>query len=218
MVKSENIVEYPELGMVRYARNRRARNLAIRIGRNGAVRVTVPGYLSLKRAESFVFSKKGWIVEKIREQKKQSDAALAIREGQEILVRGKSFTVNLKSEKDTLEEAIWRILQKEARDYLPDRVEELARVHGLEYSGVKIRRMKSRWGSCTAKNGINLNSWLLMLPDQLSDYVILHELAHTRFHDHGPRFWAYLDRLTGGDSKRLRKELREQQIMSINAK
>jgi predicted metal-dependent hydrolase len=135
-----------------------------------------------------------------------------------LLVRGKQHTVRLKGDQDNLEEAIWRILLKEGRDYLPLRVRELALEHGLSFSGVKVRRMKSRWGSCTPKNGINLNSWLLMLPDHLSDYVILHELAHTRHRDHGPRFWAYLDVLTGGRSKQLRKALREHPIMSINTK
>ena len=58
----------------------------------------------------------------------------------------------------------------------------------------------------------------MMLPDYLSDYVILHELAHTRHRDQGPGFWGFLDSLTGGNSKQLRKELRAQQIMSINTK
>lgn len=218
MINTENIVQYGELGEVRYVRNRRAKNLAIRIGRNGTVRVTVPGYTSLKRAEAFVFSKGGWIVEKIREQKKQSNGALVIRDGDKLLVRGRQIPLLLKGEQDSIEEAIWRILRKEAGDYLPGRVEELARVYGLDYSHVKVRRMKSRWGSCTSKNGINLNSWLVMLPDHLSDYVILHELAHTRHRDHGPGFWHYLDSLTGGRSKSLRKELRNQQIMSIDTK
>ncbi len=218
MVKTENIVHYVDLGEVRYVRNRRAKNLAIRIGRNGDVRVTVPGYVSMKRAETFVFSKGGWIVQKITEQRKHSDSALDIREGGVLEVRGKQFTVDLKGEKDTLEEAIWRILLKEASAYLPQRVKELAQENDLSFSGVKVRRMKSRWGSCTAKNGINLNSWLVLLPDHLSDYVILHELAHTRHRDHSPRFWTYLDRLTGGHSKLLRKELRAHQIMLINSK
>ena len=86
----------------------------------GAVRVTVPGYLSMKRAESFVFSKGGWIVEKIREQQKQFEGALEIREGEELRVRGRQITVRLRSEQDTVEEAIWRILHKEA-SYLPAR-------------------------------------------------------------------------------------------------
>ena len=218
MINTENIVQYDELGKVRYVRNRRAKNLAIRISRNGEVRVTVPGYVSLKRAEAFVFSKGGWIVEKIREQKKQSNGALVIRDGDKLIVRDREIPVLLKGESDSIEEAIWRILLNEARDYLPGRVEELAREYGLDYSHVKIRRMKSRWGSCTPKNGINLNSWLVMLPDYLSDYVILHELAHTRHRDHGQGFWHYLDSLTGGKSKPLRKELRDQQIMSIDTK
>jgi predicted metal-dependent hydrolase len=118
---------------------------------------------------------------------------------------------------DGTEEAIWRILQVEALAYLPGRVEALAQKHGFRISGVKIRRMKTRWGSCSAKNGINLNSWLVMLPDHLSDYVILHELVHTGYKDHSAGFWESLDMLTGGHSKRLRKELRRQQIMSVDA-
>ncbi len=218
MINKENIVQYDDLGEVRYVRNRRAKNLAIRIGRNGAVRVTVPGYLSMKRAEAFVFARGGWIVEKIREQRKQSKGALVIRDGDKLVVRGRQIPVLLKGDQDSIEEAIWRILLKEAGDYLPGRVEELAGEYGLDYSQVKVRRMKTRWGSCTPKNGINLNSWLVMLPDHLSDYVILHELAHTRHRDHGPGFWHYLDSLTGGRSKPLRKELRDQQIMSVDSK
>jgi len=215
---AENIVYYTDVGEIRYVRNRRAKNLAIRIGRNGDVRVTVPGYVSIKKAEAFVFSKRTWIIQKIHEQKEQAAAAIVIREGDELEVRGKKISVVLKGEGDTVEEALWRILHKEAAVILPGRVEELARVHGLSYSGVKVRRMKSRWGSCTAKNGINLNTWLVMLPAHLSDYVILHELAHTRHRDHSSRFWDYLDRLSGGMSKQLRKELRAQQIMLIDTK
>lgn len=215
---AENIVYYTDVGEIRYVRNRRAKNLAIRIGRNGDVRVTVPGYVSIKKAEAFVFSKRTWIMQKIREQKEQARAAITIREGDELEVRGKKITVKLKGEGDSVEEALWRILHKEAAAILPGRVEELARVHGLSYSGVKVRRMKSRWGSCTARNGINLNTWLVMLPAHLSDYVILHELAHTRHRDHSSRFWDYLDRLTGGMSRQLRKELRAQQIMLIDTK
>jgi len=218
MINTENIVQYSDVGEIRYVRNRRARNIAIRIGRKGDVRVTVPGYVSIKKAESFVFSKRGWILQKIREQEEHADAAIAIRDGDELEVRGKKITVRLKGDQDTVEEAIWRILHKEAVVILPGRVEALALEHGLSFSGVKVRRMKSRWGSCNAKNGINLNSWLVMLPGHLSDYVILHELAHTRHHDHSARFWELLDRLTGGRSKQLRKELRTQQIMLIDTK
>ena len=66
------------------------------------------------------------------------------------------------------------------------------------------------------KNSITLNSWLMMLPDYISDYVILHELVHIRHRDHSKKFWEALDLVTGGSSKMLRKELRGQRIMLIN--
>ena len=216
MNKAENIVEYRDLGKIRYVRNRRARNLAIRIRPDGEIRVTIPGYLSQKRAEAFVHSKKHWILGKIHQQKMDEGSGLSIKEGDALDVRGKKIQVRLKNEQDTLEESLWRILHREAAAYLPGRVRELALEHGLHYSGVKVRRMKSRWGSCTARDGINLNTWLMMIPEHLSDYVILHELAHTRHRDHSPAFWAFLDRLTEGRSKALRKELRRQKIMLIN--
>jgi predicted metal-dependent hydrolase len=112
-----------------------------------------------------------------------------------------------------MEAAIWRTIQIEARQYLPDRVRELSEKFGFKITGLKIRKMRGRWGSCTARKSINLNSWLVMLPEQLSDYVILHELVHTRFPDHSPKFWDELDRVTGGQSKKLRRELRSFQIM-----
>jgi predicted metal-dependent hydrolase len=75
--------------------------------------------------------------------------------------------------------------------------------------------MKSRWGSCTAKNSINLNSWLMMLPEHLSDYIILHELVHTRHRNHSQDFWNTLDQHLQGRSRELRKELRRYRIMGL---
>jgi predicted metal-dependent hydrolase len=214
--KAENIKQYPDLGTIRFVQNRRAKNLAIRINQQGEVRVTVPRYISMKRAEGFVWSKKAWITGKLDELRKRSVSFIALREGDVLDVRGRSIPIELKNGDGSLEEAIWRILLQEAREYLPGRAEALAKLHGFSISGVKVRRMKTRWGSCTPKNSINLNSWLMMLPDYLSDYVILHELVHTRHRDHSSGFWEYLDRLTAGRSKELRKELRGKQIMSIN--
>jgi predicted metal-dependent hydrolase len=102
---------------------------------------------------------------------------------------------------------------REAREYLPGRVAKLSEMHGYRISGLKIRKMKTRWGSCTSRKSINLNSWLMMVPEPLRDYVILHELAHTRFPNHGSQFWKELDRTTGGLSDMYRKELRKQKIM-----
>jgi predicted metal-dependent hydrolase len=67
MNKTENIQYYPSVGKVRYVRNRRAKNLSIRINQQGEVRVTVPGFVGFKRAETFLLSKRHWIVAKRKE-------------------------------------------------------------------------------------------------------------------------------------------------------
>ena len=72
--------------------------------------------------------------------------------------------------------------------------------------------MKTRWGSCTAKNNINLNMLMTYLPKKIQDYVILHELLHTRIKDHGKGFWLELDRLTG-NAKGIQKKLKEKYIL-----
>ena len=216
MNKTENIVNYREIGNVRYVYNRRARNLSLRINQQGEIRVTIPRYVSQKRAEAFLMSKKRWIMVKLSEINHWIDSGPVVREGDQLNVRGKDFPMVLQRGEKSVEDAIWRILLKEGKSYLPSRVEELALAHNFEVTGVKVRKMKTRWGSCTIKNGINLNSWLMMLPETLIDYVILHELTHTRHRDHSRTFWEALDQVTGGASKKLRKELRAQRIMLIN--
>lgn len=194
----------------------RARNLAIRISREGDVRVTVPLGLGHRRAEGFVMSRKGWILRKLGEIREQSGMAVTVREGDMLFIRGNPVQVKLNGNGEDLQTGLWRILREHALDYLPSRVNELAAAHGFSYNGLKIRKMTSRWGSCTSRNSINLNSWLVMLPDHLSDYVILHELAHTVHKNHSPRFWKLLDDCTGGRSIAWRKELHRHRIMSIH--
>jgi predicted metal-dependent hydrolase len=82
-------------------------------------------------------------------------------------------------------EATWRV---EAMKYLPARLRELSMEHGFQYNRVFIRNNRSRWGSCSAGNNINLNLHLMRLPDELIDYVLMHELVHTRHNFFGPRW------------------------------
>jgi predicted metal-dependent hydrolase len=214
--KSENIVDYPGFGAVRYVKNPRARNLSVRINQRGEIRVTVPRYASFSRAEAFVRSREGWIRKQQQRMRQRQASFSRMEEGSMLDLKGKRIPLHRKNGKEDLEDALWRILLEEARAYLPGRVEALAHEHGLFYSGLKVRRMRSRWGSCTANNSINLNTWLMIIPEHLSDYVILHELAHTRHKDHSSRFWNTLDELTGGKAMSLRRELRAYQIMGIN--
>ncbi|MGW8315127.1 MAG: M48 family metallopeptidase [Bacteroidales bacterium] len=213
--KNENIVEYRGIGAVKYVKNNRARNISIRIQPSGDIRVTIPRYVSRKRAEMFLLSKEEWILRKLGAMAREDSGNRIPDAGEIVLIRQKPVKIELSDGDSGPEDTLWRLLLGEAKSYLPQRVQFLAALHGFTYSRVRIRRMRSRWGSCNHHQGINLNSWLMMLPDHLSDYVILHELVHTRHPHHGPEFWNALDEVTGGNSKKLRKELRGRKIMSI---
>jgi hypothetical protein len=216
--KSANNVVFGDLGPVNFVRSKRARRISIRINPRGEVRVTVPKWASYRKAEAFLISRKDWVRRKLEEMEDRRDSFQESREGQVLNLQGKAVELRRKNESESLEDALWRTLLTEGKDYLPSRTKVLAHQHGLSITGVKIRKMTSRWGSCTARNSINLNSWLMMIPAHLVDYVILHELAHTRHKHHGKEFWDFLDRLCEGRSRQLRKELREQPIFLVNTK
>ena len=99
-------------------------------------------------------------------------------------------------------------MKKSAQAYLPPLLDELAGHYGFKYKKVKITGSKSRWGSCSALGSINLSCYLMLLPPHLMDYVLLHELVHTKEMNHGPKFWDILNELTEGRAKTLRAELR----------
>ena len=114
-----------------------------------------------------------------------------------------------KSVQDLLRNAIIRALKKSAQTYLPPLLSELANHYGFKYKKVKITGSKSRWGSCSSTGSINLSCYLMLLPPHLMDYVLLHELTHTKEMNHGPKFWEILNDLTEGKAKTLRAELRQ---------
>jgi len=110
-----------------------------------------------------------------------------------------------------IRKAIEQALKIEAKQDLPDKVKVLADKFRFKYNKLSLKNIKSRWGSCSRKNNINLSIHLMRLPDHLIDYVILHELVHTVHHNHSAGFWNMLDDVSGG-AKRLDKELRKYRL------
>lgn len=96
----------------------------------------------------------------------------------------------------------------QAHRLLVDRLRELAARHGFQYNRVSVKNQRTLWGSCSHRNNINLNINLLRLPEELRDYVILHELVHTRHKNHSRAFWMELDRILGS-GKKLQRDLRK---------
>ena len=99
-----------------------------------------------------------------------------------------------------LRKVIEEALRRNAKIILPPRLYMLSEQHKLPYKSVKINSSRGRWGSCSARKAINLSYFLVLLPKHLIDYVLLHELSHTREMNHGDRFWALLNSMTGGKS------------------
>lgn len=182
-------VELKNIGTILIERSRRAKHLSLSVRPFKGARVAVPFGVSFASAEMFARSKTGWL-------KKHLDK-MALME-QEARTLSKSKPVN----------------QAAARQDLIDRLNFLSQKHGFNYSRVFIKNQKTRWGSCSGKNNINLNINLIRLPDELIDYTILHELVHTRVKNHGRRFWDQMDKLVG-DAKKLDSKLSEYRVLLI---
>ena len=108
-----------------------------------------------------------------------------------------------------LHKVIEEALRRNAKIILPPRLYMLSGQYNLPYKSVKINSSKGRWGSCSARKAINLSYYLVLLPKHLIDYVLLHELCHTREMKHGERFWALINSVTDGKALELREELKQ---------
>ena len=226
------------IGEIVFQKNARSRSLKITVRPFEGVKVTVPHAVSYDAAANFVSGKTKWIensVKKIREVEKQTikfrpDIPFRTKYHEMHLYAHEKKTYNAYTKghifyffypdklevthpevQDNIKKGIYWLLRKEAKAYLPFRVAHLAEKHGFSYNNVSVKNQKSRWGSCSYKNNINLNIHLMRLPDHLIDYVILHELVHTVHKNHGKDFWKKLDELTGNAGK-LRIEMRKFRI------
>jgi len=177
-------VEMDGIGRVLLERSKRARRLNISVKPFTGARVAVPYGLSFESAEKMALSKASWIkrhLAKVKEIEKRQAA---------------------------ISNDLPEIDRAEARKKLTHRLNELSTRYGFTYNRVFIRNQKTRWGSCSTRNNISLNMKLLGLPQELIDYVILHELVHTRERNHSEGFWAKLNKFVG-DARALKSRLKE---------
>lgn len=191
------------VGDVLVRRSTRARRVSIRVSASKGIVVTVPFWASFKSGLAFLALNRDWVMATVlRQQKKlaQSDAATGIA-GLDEAQRAAEV----------------ERLRAEAKAWLPGRLRELADRYGFTVGKVFIKHNKSNWGSCSVRSNINLNLNLMRLPEDLRDYVMLHELAHLRHANHGPQFHALLDALctdcTGRSARDLEKDIRKYRLI-----
>ena len=176
------------IGQVSFERSRRARTLNLSVRPLSGARVAVPYGTSFSKALAFARSKRAWLQERLEEIRLLED------------------------EHRLLLEKEARLDRHQARLKLEKRLATLAARHGFSFNRVTVRRQKTRWGSCSSRNGISLNMRIVLLPVHLQDYVILHELMHTKIKNHGRGFWLALNRLVG-NARDLDRQLRAYRVL-----
>jgi len=171
------VIDIEGVGPVLFERSKRAKRVVISVKPFKGVRVAVPDRVSFNKAEALVRTKRYWITIHLEKTKQYEQEY--------------SFTSGTN---DNIDKA-------KAKRILTERLQYLAERHGFTYNRLFIRNQRTRWGSCSHKNNISLNMKIVGLPDELVDYVILHELVHTRKKDHGKAFWTEMDKLVGDGRK-----------------
>jgi len=214
-------------------KNRNAKHLRISLKPFYGVRLTIPDKVSFHIAEKFAIEKISWIKEHLSKMHELEKAHSFFDENSEFKTRNHKLEINkLSTSKITVKvgkgsirvnipenknvnsievqkavrKGILKAFTEEAKEFLPKRLNDLSDKFNLPFNEVYIKNIKSRWGSCSGKNNINLSVHLMRLPDQLIDYVLLHELAHTKVKNHSKKYWDYLSGLAA-NAKKLDKEL-----------
>jgi predicted metal-dependent hydrolase len=162
------------------------KTLALYVRRDGRIEVRAPLRTSRTYIDDFVLKKQDWIDNTRNKLQARQTAKKVIR-------------ITAK------EEARYK---KQAKACLEMKCGHFSQIMGLRPGEVKINSAKTRWGSCNRKGGINFTYRLLFIPEELMDYVVVHELAHLKEMNHSSRFWSVVEQ-TMPDYKARRKRLRE---------
>lgn len=229
MQEAKNRFLHPQWGTIIITRNARARRIILR-ARRDAIYITLPPLATKKDLEkaltlhgSKLKEQQSQLPEKninpdfsiqntnIRLTLQQSDThrlRLTGRSGLYTILYPQAFNFDTEETQQKLRNAIKAALLHRAKEILPTRLSLLAAQHNMHYTCCTIRSSHTRWGSCSSRGSISLSCYLMLLPSELIDYVLRHELCHTAEMNHSPRFWALLDRLCGTSSRKFRAELK----------
>lgn len=194
---------------VKVFKRRTNRSLRLSISPTGHVRVTIPSWAPYRAGYEFAKSRQGWIEQQRIVPKSLSNgqaigkahrlelmptpSATRVSSRLSANVIAVRYPVGLSDAEPEVQSvarnASIKALRAQAEKLLPQRLKLLAETHGFTYHSVSVKRLKGRWGSCDNHSRIVLNLYLMQLPWELIDYVLLHELCHTRVLKHGPDFW-----------------------------
>ena len=164
------------------------KTLGLEVRRDGGVVARMPARISDAEIIQFLEDHKDWAFRtmRLRDRQEENRPHVSVKPYQELT-------------KEDLKNIGEKFLEMTAR---------FARIMGVTYGNITIRNQKTRWGSCSAKGNLNFNYQLYYLPEELMEYVVIHELAHRKHMDHSREFWAEVERYCP-DYKARRKRLKE---------
>ena len=163
------------------------RTISLEITPAGQVLVRAPRHMPEAKIQRFVRDKSDWLQKHL--QNRETEQKALIEEGR--------FT-----------ECEIKKLQALAKQVIPEKVAYYARLMGVTYGRISIRKQKTRWGSCSREGNLNFNCLLMMTPPEVLDYVVVHELSHRLEMNHSARFWAQVEKVIP-DYRKPRKWLKE---------
>lgn len=190
-------------------KSKRAKYIRLQITGNGKIELVVPYNIPIRQGVLFVESKRTWLEKKLKKIGQcgnkfryfGKEIALSLEyhlfidtieyyfNGEELrVIIPTGFTLKKEELFDT-----W--LFAKANEYIPDRVKTIAQRNNFNYANVRIKRLKSRWGSCSSKRNLSFNHKLMYFESSIIDYVIIHELCHLKEMNHSKRFWNLVESL-----------------------
>ena len=206
-------IELAGIGQVTLIKRAQSRTLRLSVTQTG-VRVSMPRWTPFSAGQAFAVGHADWIRQELAKQ-----TGPLLESGQRVgklhylrfeqVLSGQSITSRVTATEiivrmqhgETIDDpqvqeratkAAIRALKREAERLLPPRLQSLAIKHSQSYKSVSVKQLKRRWGSCDSHQAITFNLYLMELPWEYIDYVLLHELTHTVAMNHGPEFWGLL--------------------------
>jgi len=182
----------------------------VKVSPKGEVQIILPNWLPKKYAAQLYSQKRQWIEKKRKEaltprpvfKEVGVDEMLLWGDifdtkyiDQNIEYIDKSIKIVYIKISSLNNDSLKKLYIQIAKEYLMERTAYLADAQGFSYSRLTIRNQKTRWGSCSSKRNISLNYKLVKMPTVVSDYIILHELAHTRYLNHSMEFWSLVEHI-----------------------
>lgn len=148
------------------------KTISIEIKRDLRVVVRAPRHMTDSEIQRFVLQKRDWIEKHLQQAEKRKNNNISYLENDEI-------------EK----------LTDDAKEDIPPRVSKYASQLNVEFGRITIRHQKTRWGSCSSKKNLNFNCLLMLCPEDVRDYVVVHELCHLKEMNHSANFWILVEKV-----------------------